>query len=457
MSKQVLSQTLSLLLLLCGATLLQGCRSIQVKPTNPLPTESGDARARVSVEKRNSHYVVSIIQGSPEDTGRQYGLALKSIPEWSKKWDEYLSECIGAYISQWKKSESETMAVFVKRAQDLMSSLNTQDRQEVLAFIEAAATSKKTKNNDGLLSKDEIMIIQFLPEVVRAAACSAISAFGPMAHNGGNLVGRTLEWYAGKNGAINHLNAIVIHKQSPGTASKNMTPEASLSVGYLGYLPVLTAINSVGTFVALFDCKYGVSSYVTKGKRSFTFDLREAIRNFSSKENICDFLMQPKQPNPYAFNGIVADDKGTVAIENAHPEGRYKAAIRTSNSALLPGVLWEFKHALAMVNSNVLENHFNNHNSNESTKKLNHLRWESFRANLAHANLDGRITLDEIQEIITHRKKADLPSPGDIYGLTTQYMTLWDASAKSFKVWFRQPGDKVKPHIPIFEEVPLPW
>lgn len=428
-----------LLSLMLAGSLLVSCTNGQTLP------QSERAAAKVTLEKKTRHYVVNVTEGTPEDTGREYARALKDTP-WARHIDAYLSEFVGGYSQLLGMTESQFYGFLRGRAEDLLPSLSEAHRKELMAFAAAGAGTEVSVTNDGLLSQDEIVILSFLPEVIRPSACSAISVFGALAANGGNLVGRVLDWNSGKDGVLNNLNAVVIRKGEAGT---------TVSIGYLGFLPVLTGVNSNGIFVAEFDSEYG-ATLETAGRRSFPYDLRAALESARAIADVTGTLAAPQLRYPFAFNAIVADGRETVALENASPNGEHGADLRTASSTLLDGVTWEFSNALAMVNSNVLKGHFDNHTMDPA----NTGRWESYRKNLAAAAADGSVTLAEVEELITYHKRPDQIdslNEGEIYNRSTQYMTLWDSSAKTLKVWFRMPEDKLPPLEPEFEEISLPW
>lgn len=336
-------------------------------------------------------------------------------------------------------------ATFTKRAKDMLPSLNEAHRAELLAFAAAAANTDQTKTEDGKVSQDEVLIGNFFPEICRVTACSAISAFGPMVPNNGNIVGRVLDWDKVGNGALNHLNAITIRKREG---------ISTISVGYLGYFPVLTGVNSKGIFMALFDSPHG-EPLQTEDRRSFTFDLRKTLESAASIQDATAILVHPELVYPFPFNSIVSDAHQTIAIENASPAGKHGADVRYATSALHSNIQWEFEHALGMVNSNLLQGHLDNH----TAKPRNTERWAAIRKNLAQTSKDGVVDLADMRQMITHHADPDQigSESENLYSSVTQHMTLWDVAAKRFQVWFRMPGETAPPLHPVFEDVALPW
>jgi len=430
------------LALTCCALLLTGCDKKNMLPFGKFSLGS---KQIVTVEKLSTHYLVTIDDGSPEEIGKQYGSQIKNTV-WTEIVDAYIEQYIDL-LTEEGGNGNVLLVEFIKRAKDLLPSLSESHRKELLSFSSSAATIRETESGDGLLSEDEIILFNLFPEVIsRFSACHAISTFGSLS-NGGNLVGRVLEWPAGEYGEMNYINTVVIRK--------NIQHPSTLSIGYLGYLPTLTGLNSNGIFTALFDSEFKPST-VTTGKKAFSFDLRSGLENSTTIKEMASVISSPTLKYPFVFNCIIADKSETIAIENASSKGNYGTDIRTSTSTLHSGVNWTFNNAIAMVNSNLLKNHEDNHTKDPNNTN----RWNVIQGKLGYAAKDGKVTMDEMKAILTTSDKVDSSEhkTGCLYSSIAQSITVWDAKNKKLQVWFRQPEHlKELPKDPKFEDITMPW
>lgn len=425
---------------------MRRCLPLLVLATSCTPDGSKPLEAepvRVTVQNLGSHFEVRI-QGTPgAATGTAYAQALRDTP-WSRRADSAITTMLEPVAQELNMSEAELGMFLKQRIDDLLPSLTAGHREELAAFARTAANAEEFKFADGKMSAMEIEILSFLPEVMRLAACSAIGVYGSKTENGNNIVGRVLDWNISGDKNFGKLSA-VIHR--------DLDTRSTVEIGYLGFLPMLTGLNSDGIFVSAFDNHPG-AEYVSTNRRSFLFGIRAALESHGTRDGILAAMKSDEPVYAFPFNLLVSDARETVILEAASPFGTHGAGVRTAASPLLDGVLWGHTDAVAMVNSNVLRGHQDTHTEDPS----NPGRWESYRTSLTAAAADGTVTFAEVRDMISYRKGPEVGywGDGEIYNTDSQLLVVFEAASKRLEAWFNT-GEDPMPLKPEFERIPLPW
>jgi hypothetical protein len=263
-----------------------------------------------------------------------------------------------------------------------------------------------------------------------------------------------MDWTDGSKRQLAQIQAVTTIKY--GNKSNCIIGYGSKSIcmiGYLGHLTFLTGLNCDGVFAGILDSSTG-AVYSSTDKYSYTSDLRYALENSASLDEVANFVTNPSRNYPFNHNVILSDRQTSKVLENnfSGTGTNMQRALRSDTSALNPEITWGFTDAVATVNSFLLYGNHDNHTGNLSNMN----RWESLKTQLQ--NYGETITLDELK-LIASFDNDDGPgsqSSGDVYNKGTQQIVLFQPDNFHLEVAFR-PKSGILPADPVFETILLVW
>jgi hypothetical protein len=221
-------------------------------------------------------------------------------------------------------------------------------------------------------------------------------------------------------------------------------------IGFLGYLGCVTGFNDDTVFAAMLDSPSDFP-YSSENKNSYSFEMRYALENLTSMEDIADHMMNPEKN--YAFNHLffLSDEKKSMVLEdNISGDGTdMRRALRACDSELNESVSWGIRNAIGAVNSFLLKGNHDNH----TKKPGNFERWNSLRSQVAE-KVSGGITFDEIKEIISF-DNGDGPNrttDGDLYCLGNVQTIVFEPNTFKLEIAFA-PSDGNLPVDPLFQMI----
>ena len=386
----------------------------------------------VIINNKNSYYEVIFDFNSGKthyDIGREYGRKIsQEVPDIENILDSYIVQ-----VSFFHYDE------YIRRVNDIKPQLAQEYIDELDGLAEIAST-KENVAGDGLISADEIYLLNLLPDVVRGTQCSALSVFGDLSETGKNMVAKNLDWFPGIVCEICEINSVLTIRN--GTKS-------ICTIGYLGLTCVLSGFNDDGVFASILDSSTG-SEYSSENKYSYVFDLRYALENYSTLAGIADYM----DDHSYAFNHLVflSDAEESKVLENNFSGTGIDMhrGLRSYGSVLNPGVTWDIVNAIACVNSFILKGNHDNH-----TEKLSNTgRWASIKTLLdIGCNNDGIVNLDELKNIACFYTGdiPDSPEDGDLYNIGTVQIIVFQPDSFNLEVFFQQPF--TVPAEPTFNKI----
>ncbi len=298
---------------------------------------------------------------------------------------------------------------------------------------------------DGVLSVNELYYLNLTMDVGMFASpqCSALAVYGKRSETGNTLMGRIVDFPFG------YEQAVFVIKNGY---------HSSVSIGGPLSMTHITNISRKGIFGAILS-----SSTVTTFPddaanipyHSYSFDLRYAIEHLPTLQMVAMYM---KQHN-YTINHLIllSDKKKAVVLENNFTGDGFnmRREVRTENSKLHEGVVWDFDDAIAVVNSFLLAGNYNNHQIYD----YNVNRFQEYKEQLAL--MGDSVNLDELQQIVTFYQ-GDKPEYGEIYSTLTQTIVLFDAKNYILKVFPRNStmdfttGQQVPPPlVPEFYDVKI--
>jgi hypothetical protein len=331
-----------------------------------------------------------------------------------------------------------------RRRMQAMQHLKPQVPKEYQEEIEGMASQLSgglvNAPGDGKLSLDELYFINLHVDILMSGACSALSVYGPTSATGSNMIARLVDWYPRKGTAIFTLRGG--HR-----SVVNIAGALSVMAG--------TAFNEDGVFAALLAAGPSPMIDLSSGSyRSITMDIRYALEHFRTLEEVAAYLS--RQPYAFSHQVFLADSKRAGVLENNLWKGGIRA-VRGAESELGQGVAWEFRHAVAAVNSFFLK-------ANCWGGGLDP-RWANIRSELSqklqHRQQGemGQVTFDELREIATYYGRSHPgtypgSTGGDIYNGATQQIILFEPHSFHLEVFFRNASPKPSPDPP-FTLVPV--
>lgn len=404
------------------------CRSSVKEPDS----EDSVSVGNVTIQKEEDYYLVTIDMTqkySHKQTGQNYGKAiLQTMPDFEATMDSYMVEI----------SQGIDFEIFLKRINDIKGSLPEEYTEEIEGMAEVLSGTENVLG-DSKLTKDEVYFLSLIPDIIRETQCSAFSVFGDFSATQSTVTGRNLDWHIGQDKQMAKIHAV--------TVIKNKDKSICL-IGTLGYLGCITGFNNDKVFAAILDCSTK-QPYSSENKRSYVYDLRYALENETSLEDVGAHMADMNKK--YAFNHLIflSDENESKVLENnfSGTGAEMKRALRSYDSKLNQSISWGFNHSVGAVNSFILHGNHDNHTKRPGNSE----RWKSLMQQISEKAEDG-ITYDELKEIISF-DNGDGPGKareGDLYSALNVQTILFQPNIFKLEVAFA-PADSNLPTDPIFK------
>lgn len=349
--------------------------------------ESKDGLCRI--ECKDSYYDLTLDyeKGSHSAVGAAYAEAvLLARPDYCEMIEQYLFENIKAAFPSTVADYSEVE----KRVTELYTNLDDDYRQELDGFAGAICGNSEGVKQDGILSREEVILTQFIPDALRPTACSALSVNGNKTASGERITCRVLEWQLGSDNQLCQAHTLVHSKNG----SKSFT-----SLTYLGFFPILTAVNDNGVLLAELDVGSDDADYSIDDKTSYTYAMRYALENFDTARECSEYMAENSLNYPFCVN-ILATDKDDAFVTElvvTDKEGEGKTVIRDGKTELNEGLEWDDSDYLCAVNSYAAKG-----NPDHITHVTHNIvRWKKYNRLFCG---EDNITLDRFKELMTCEK-----------------------------------------------------
>ncbi len=372
---------------------------------------------------------------TPREMGAAFARGiLEAVPDYENLIDSYIAESVAEY---------EYPFVF-SRIEEIKPQLDEEYVEEIEGMASVFSGGSENIRKDNKLSNGELYILNLFTDVLRGAQCSFVSVYGSRSETNKTITGRNLDWFGGSKNQLPRIQAVITVKRSN---------RKICSIGYLGYMGILTGFNDSKVFAGILDSIVG-TAYSSQGRRSYTLDLRYALENYKTMDEIAEFMRDPKKL--YAVNHIVAfsDPDRSIVLENNFSGNRadgqrVQRALRSADSKLNKGVTWGISDAVGSVNSFILDGNYDNHTANRYNTK----RWKNMKKELISKGTT--VSSQEIKEIISYKQgKPDaLSETSDLYNKMTLYMVLFQPDSFLLEVYFRPRSIRESPDNPVFEEI----
>jgi hypothetical protein len=397
-----------------------------------------NGKAAVAIIDQGNYFKVMVDYTSGL-THRQIGEALgagilKAVPNYEALIDSYIAE----NLTQYEYPE----AFF--RVDDLKINLDQNYQAEIEGIASKFSGGTKNVRKDNKISRDEFYLYNLFPDIIRGSQCNYIAVFGKRSATHRTMLTRNLDWYGGDSNQLPQLQTVFTYKY----------PSVQIcSIGYLGFLGILTGFNDHKVFSAILDSTIDGTSFSSLGKRSYPLDLRSALESNTTLQGATAFMMDLHKV--YAVNHIIvfADPNRSMVLENnfsgqGTTQKQVRRALRSSNSRLNKGITWGIPDAIGSVNSFLLYGNCNNHEMPLNTK-----RWKSMKRELAAKG--PVVTFEELKKVASynHGSPGTLIDSGDLYNKMTLQIVAFQPDTLTLEISFHPKKSRQSPAKPVFEKV----
>jgi hypothetical protein len=375
----------------------------------------------ISIIDNSSYYYVTINvnNGTHKKIGELYAeKILEKIPDIEYIVDSYIAE-IASTVSIYN--------VFISRVNDIRPQIPQEYQDEIDGMASKFAQTTENIRGDNKLSLDELYMVNLLPDVGRSTQCSALSVFGSLSETEKTITARTLDWNGGTQNQLPTIHAIITFKDG----TKSFT-----SIGYLGFMGILSAFNDNKIFAAILDSSTG-QTYSSVNKRSYPFDIRYALENFTTLDDVASYMTDSSRQYTYGHLIFLSDSGESRVVENDLSDLSHRR-VREFNSTLNSGVSsWpspSLDQSIGAVNSFVLNGNHNNH----TIYTANTARWASIISQLGTYS-DPLISVKEMKNIISfdNNNGPGSQATGDLYSSGAQHVLVFQPDSLTLDIYFR--------------------
>lgn len=318
----------------------------------------------------------------------------------------------------------------VPRVNVIKPNIDQKYRDEVNALASFFdASSNPDKLGDGKVSLNEFWVLQLIPDIARMTNCSGFGVFGNCSASGLPIVGRSLDW--GFPPGIRNMQAITVYQYEDRTF---------VNIGFAGLAGVLTGFNSDGLFAGILDSPMG-AAYPDPpvGKRSFVFDLRNALETCTEISEAATALYN--QQYAFSHNILFADTTDVQVLE--HPQG-INGSLRTFASVLRSDISWGKTNQIAVVNFFALSGYSN------GSSYWNYDRWNRFQTLADFNATDNRAHAADVMNIMLDTANG----PNQIFNnITVQSMVFTPAGRKLYL--YTVPESGIHDSNPVMSEITI--
>ncbi|MBR6483874.1 MAG: hypothetical protein IKT14_02540, partial [Clostridiales bacterium] len=143
---------------------------------------------------------------TPYEAGFAYGQAVRILcPDIDEAMEPYIFENIrGAF-----PDIGDDYTPVEDRMFSLFSSLDEHYRQEISGLCDAMCGDVHGICPDNVISVEEMMLMQMVPDALRPTACSGLSLWGSKTETGDMITLRCLEWNLGSDNSMTKVHTVL--------------------------------------------------------------------------------------------------------------------------------------------------------------------------------------------------------------------------------------------------------
>ena len=304
-----------------------------------------------TIKVTEAYYDVTLDEekATPYQAGLAYGRAIKEVyPSYCTDLEPYIHENIRYAFPNVKDDFSPV----TKRLDSLFNSINGDYQQEIKGLADGLGLKNLGIKKDGILSRQELLTGQMLPDALRQTACSGLSLWGEKTITGDMLAVRCIEWQLGSDNTMCKIHSVLHLKNGE---------KSIASIGFLGFLEVVSGINNDGVFGAILDVDTG-QEYDFEGKTCYTYSLRKALEEYNTAKDVGEYMVSNSDRFTYSHNIMVTDGNESYCAEDAvlkiKEKGKGYSVLRDNKTSMMKDVKWESPDSFCIINSFVTENNY---------------------------------------------------------------------------------------------------
>jgi hypothetical protein len=412
------------------------------------PAAFGQFFELCTVSDAKTHYdVVLNFEGgaSHRQVGEAYGARIRQVaPDFERLVDSYIN--LGDSWIIYK--------ILLYRVNQLKPAMAQEYRDEIEGIASQLSGGDNNRPGDGKLSVDELYLFNMIGDVARLYQCSALGVYGGTSSDGKTIIGRNFDWPDGKDNQIAKLQAVITYRNGP---------RSFVNVGCLGFQVAISAFNTSRVFAAVLDSPTG-SKYTAKNKRPYLLDLRTAIENSSTLQDVAAHMTDPNKQ--YTSNHLImladADTCGVLENDFSKSCKTCHRQLRSALSELRPGVSWDVADSVGTVNCFLLQGNEDNHldptdkkdaKKGEPPADVNIPRWQTMLDQLkSHGPKIDMTAMQQIMNFYHKDKNTWDIRKGDLYNSFTMQSIVFEPATFDLRVYFR-PRDGKSPARMNFEPI----
>ena len=372
--------------------------------------------------KKMDHYwdvTIDYENSTPAEAGQSYAKTIvAAFPDYAAVMEPYLYENIIAGFPALKDDYEPVR----DRIYTLAESLRPEQREELYAFAETISGGVRGYAQDGVLSYDEALTFDLIPEGLRGTACSALSLWGSKTVSGEGLSLRLLDWQIGSENQMCTSHAVVHAKKGD---------RSYTGISFLGFNSIVSAVNDDGVFASILDVGSDDEPYSCEAKKCYTWELRYALEEYSTAEEVGTFMVENSSSFTWSHNIFVTDAVSSYAAEDAVQSlkagGKGRAVLRGSDTPLLGGLTWDNEDSLCVVNSfaaNGNQDFFSN-NLHNTVRWYKYNEWVKSRDRFSAGDVKTMISREKVQQGMERGEALtrNVRVPGTVQIILVDYST----------------------------------
>lgn len=368
------------------------------------------------IEKKEDYYDVTLDyeNGSYEEVGAAYAeTILMAYPEYASIMEPYLYENIKLAFPNLQGDYS----IVLDRINTLKSSLPIEYQKEMEHYARVISNGEQGLVENGILSYEEALLTQMIPDALRGTSCSAMSVWGEKSATGETITARILEWDLGSENQMCNVPCVVRMKNG----EKSIT-----GISVLGLFDTLTAINDDGVLIGILDAGIG-ENYVYEGKTCYTYDTRYALETMDNAQDVGNYLIGNSNKYTYSHNLVLTDKTHSYCVENCVVEGKGVSLLRDTKTKLHDNLEWDNPDSLCIVNAFAAAQNPDHLTGDEE----NLVRWLKYKEWIGKKE---KISVTDVKDMLTCEKVDG--NTATIHSQTVFYIVIVDYATGKIQVAF---------------------
>ena len=378
---------------------------------------------RCMIEKKPSYYEVYL-----DYTDGDYYAAGKAYAETMLDMELDISGVIEPYLFENIDHAFPNLDGNYKPVEDriyeLMKNVPADYKKEFDGFAKTISGGINGIANDGILSYEEALLIQMVPDCLRENNCNALTVWGEKSADGGRMFSRTMEWSLGSEKQMCTVHAVTHFKMGEGKNSYT-------TFGTLAMLDILAGMNEKGVFGAILDSG-SYFDYVCEGKKCYTLELRYALEHMDSAREIGEYMVSESKNFTFSHNVLLTDPKESLVAEdcaNLQGDVPKQSILRDQYTPLREGVSWDSPDSMGVVNAFVTE-------GSDDELSVSASNWVRFNKLNTWVSEYDKMSFSDLKDLVTRERPEYESGIQKIYSDIVFHIIVYDYATDELEVTF---------------------